>query len=385
VSFGVSYTVPLPKIFQSRSRNLSVDEFRGIAISVILSKVFEKCILDRFGDYFFTSDSQFGFKPKSSCSQAIFAVRNYCEYIVNNGGTANICAIDISKAFDKLNHKCIFIKLIERRIPAELLHCLMNWFSRSYSCVKWFNYYSMFYKLDQGVRQGAILSPIVFALCIDSIVEHNVFYTSYKIFLYADDVLIVSSALGELQSALSRLELNLKLMDMYINDKKCVCIRIGRHFSSVCSSLMLSDGRTLPWSQQLRYLGVFIRAGQHFRCDYSNCKQKFCRSVNSLFAKLGRYASEEVMISLVTTKGFPGLLYALEACPVLPSDLQSFDFCIYRFIMKLFHTSSRLIADEIISRFGICLPSVVIPARTARFLKSMEQSSNPLCSLCCVV
>ena len=51
---------------------------------------------------------------------------------MNNGGTANICATDISKAFDKLNHKCIFIKLIERRIPAELLHCLMNWFSKSY-------------------------------------------------------------------------------------------------------------------------------------------------------------------------------------------------------------------------------------------------------------
>ena len=125
---------------------------------------------------------------------------------------------------------------------------------------------------------------------------------------------------------------------MHINAKKCICIRVGRHFSKLCSSLVLSDGRTLPWSQELRYLGIFIRAGQHFRCDYSNCKQKFCRSVNSMFAKLGRYASEEVMISLVTTKGFPGLLYALEACPVLPSDLQSFDFCVYRFVMKRFHT-----------------------------------------------
>ena len=90
------------------------------------------------------------------------------------------------------------------------------------------------------------------------------------------------------------------------------------------------------------------------------------------------------MISLVTTKGFPGLLYALEVCPVLPSDLQSFDFCLYRFVMKRFYTSSRPIADEIISRFGICLPNVAIPARTARFLKSMEQSNNPLCCLCVV-
>ena len=113
--------------------------------------------------------------------------------------------------------------------------------------------------------------------------------------------------------------------------------------------------------------------------EYSYCKQKFFRSTNSLFAKLGRNASEEVMLSLMATKCLPGLLYALEACPVLSSDIQSFDFCIYRFVMKLFCTSSRLIADEIISMCGIRLPSIIIPSRTSRFLKLMEQSDNPLC------
>ena len=46
----------------------------------------------------------------------IFAVRNYVEYIINNGGTANICAIDITKAFDKLNHYCIFYQADETQV-----------------------------------------------------------------------------------------------------------------------------------------------------------------------------------------------------------------------------------------------------------------------------
>ena len=132
----------------------------------------------------------------------IFAVRNYVEYIINNGGTANICAIDITKAFDKLNHYCIFTKLMKRRLPSPLLGCLFSWFSGSFTCIKWFGYFSMFYKLEQGVRQGSVLSPIIFAICIDVIVGQHVFPSYFKLFLFANDVLIVSGAVGRLQAAL---------------------------------------------------------------------------------------------------------------------------------------------------------------------------------------
>ena len=134
-----------------------------------------------------------------------------------------------------------------------------------------------------------------------------------------------------------------------------MCIRVGRHFNSQCSVLRLTDGRILPWSQELRYLGIFIKAGQQFRCNYSTCKLKFIRSANSLFAKLVRHAYEEVMITLMVTKCLPALLYGLEACPVLSSDLQSLDFVVNRFIFKLFRTSTRSVVDEIIRMFNIPL------------------------------
>jgi len=49
--FGLSYTVTIPKC-DNRSRGLSVDDFRGISNSPVVSKLFELCILDRFSDYF---------------------------------------------------------------------------------------------------------------------------------------------------------------------------------------------------------------------------------------------------------------------------------------------------------------------------------------------
>ena len=48
---GLSYTVPIPKC-DNRSRTVSVDDFSGISISPIMSKLFEMAILDRYCDYF---------------------------------------------------------------------------------------------------------------------------------------------------------------------------------------------------------------------------------------------------------------------------------------------------------------------------------------------
>jgi hypothetical protein len=74
--FCVGYTVPLPKVKDCRTAAMTCEDFRGIAISSILSKVFEHCILDRFRNYFSTNNNQFGFKKKLSFSHAIFTINN---------------------------------------------------------------------------------------------------------------------------------------------------------------------------------------------------------------------------------------------------------------------------------------------------------------------
>ena len=101
--FKFSYIVPIPKPKDYYSKPLKCDDFRGIAISPILSKVFEYCLLDKFNRFLKTSDTQFGFKKGLGCNHAIFSVRTIVESFVRKGNTVNLCAIDLSKAFDKVN------------------------------------------------------------------------------------------------------------------------------------------------------------------------------------------------------------------------------------------------------------------------------------------
>ena len=65
------------------------------AISHILSKVFEHCIIKRYESFLVSSDNQFGFKKGVGCSYAIRTVRGIVDNYGSKGNTANLCAIDI--------------------------------------------------------------------------------------------------------------------------------------------------------------------------------------------------------------------------------------------------------------------------------------------------
>ena len=345
--FGVSYTVPLLKGNKGYNKKLSVQDFRGISISPVLSKVLEHCILRRFNGFLTTSDNQFGFKKSLSCSQAIYCVRNIVNHYVSNGSTVNLCALDITKAFDRMNHHGLFIKLMSRYIPVSLLNVLEYWFSICSTCIIWNNVHSCMFKLVSGVRQGGVLSPYLFAVYIDDVIQHvkslNVGcmfrFVNASIILYADDILLLAPSICCLENLLLACETKLHELDLAINVKKSVCIRIGPRCRSPCVPLVMSDGSELCWVESVRYLGVFITRSCHF-CSFDNAKKSFYRSFNAIFGKIGRIASADVVMHLIKSKCIPILLYAVEACPVNRSLEKSLQFSVTRILMKIFKTIS---------------------------------------------
>jgi len=78
-------------------------------------------------------------------------------------------------------------------------------------------------------------------------------------------------------------------------------------------------------------------------------------SANLPSLSAGRVASQEVVLQLISTKC--SLLYGLEACPLVKSELSSLDFVVNRFFMKMFRTSNIEIVRNCQSYFGFNLPS----------------------------
>ena len=93
--------MPIPKPSDVRTKAMTCNDFRGIAISPIISKVFEYCLLHSFQSLLATNDNQFGFKKGVSCSHAIHSVRKFTDRHIVAGSTV-LCASTYRKRSTKL-------------------------------------------------------------------------------------------------------------------------------------------------------------------------------------------------------------------------------------------------------------------------------------------
>ena len=86
------------------------NNYRPIALSSIISKVFEHTIVNRLEEYLWTNDNQFGFKSGHSTDLCIYALTEFIEYFKSRSTSVYVAFLDASKAFDKISHWTLFKK-----------------------------------------------------------------------------------------------------------------------------------------------------------------------------------------------------------------------------------------------------------------------------------
>ncbi len=132
---------------------------------------------------------------------------------------------------------------------------------------------------------------------------------------------------------------------------------------------------------KIRYLGIYIVSSSKLKCNFAYSKKAFYRSFNAIFGRIGRLASEEVVLHLIKVKCLPVLLYGIEVCPVGLSDMRSLEFTVRRVLIKLFHTYNCAIIDSCMSLFGLSV-SELAGQRVHRFLFKFNMLDNILCKVC---
>lgn len=290
-----------------------------------------------------------------------------------------------------MNHHGLFIKLMEKSIPTNVLTLLENWYTFGCTCVKWGSNFSNFFGLRCGVRQGGVLSPYLFAIYIDSVVvkikqEQSIgCYINYEcvsILLYADDIILLAPSVTALQQLLRICERELDWLDMAINARKSACLRIGPRHNAECECITTIDGRELQWVNSLRYLGVYLVNSNAFACNFDSSKRSFYRSFNAIFGKIGRVASEEVVVHLVKAKCLPMLLYGLDVCPLNSKQVKSLDYVLYCAFRKIFNICSTETVESCMAAFNFPTIATAVWNRKRTFLTKYScHLDNTLCQL----
>ena len=264
-SMIVSYISPVLKDKNSDvtfSRN-----YRPITVSNVLSKLFELIIFPYLKNACPLSDSQFGFRDGSSTDAAIYllkeVIRNY-----NRLNSRVYCTfLDASKAFDRVNHSKLFSVLSSRGVSPNVIRVLRFWYSQQTSYVKWGNQSSPPFSITNGVRQGSLLSPLLFNIymyelsqrlsrvscgCImaSSIVNH---------IFYVDDIVLLSPAIPGLRNLLSCCESFANEFDIIFNPSKSHAVEFHGDLKSLGTlpKLVLNNS-SLSFVTVVKYLGVYL-------------------------------------------------------------------------------------------------------------------------------
>jgi len=150
-------------------------------------------------------------------------------------------------------------------------------------------------------------------------------------------------------------------VDMKINAFKTVCIRIGPRSDSSCAGLAVPSGSGLTLTGRLcRHM--YFAKGRTFRCTFEEAKKEvlfinyfysslFICKWHFIYSKIGRYASEEVVLNLLNTKCISAMLYSTEECRVMSLHKHSLDV-VTRVFMKILCTDSKQIVEESQKYFG---------------------------------
>ena len=278
---SVSTLIPIPKN-KKKSLNDS-DNYRAIAVGSIIGKLLDKIILYTYSDSFITMDHQFGFKKQHSTTQCTFVVNEVIKYYNRNGSTVRAVLLDASKAFDRVH----YVKLFRLQLPIKLcllvLKCILNMYTNQKIRVKWGNKVTPDVGISNGVKQGGVLSPVLFTVYLDELLRRmsnsrfgcyidNIFCGTLA---YADDVIILAPSVASLRGMLSICESFANDYNIIFNSRKSKLLVFPEVDNKEVSIMFL--GGIIEHVVECNHLGNIIGVSSHKRNIEANIWQFYAK------------------------------------------------------------------------------------------------------------
>lgn len=266
------------------------ENYRGIALSSPIDKLMDIIILEKYGHLIASSNHQYSYKKSHSTTLCTLIVKETIRYYWNNKSSVYSCFLDASKAFDRVRHDKLFIILMNRRLPAVIIRYLLYVYENQKLQTNWKGVFSSEFYIQNGVKQGGILSPILFTVYVDELLLKIVKNGDgcwvgpyfYGIFGYADDILLLCPTLRGLQRMLKVCEDFGKEYGMIYNLSKSICINFS-HNSYFEPDIYLNDVK-LKWKKSWPHLGNTLSFDLKDDADVRTKRGEFFGRVNNILA-----------------------------------------------------------------------------------------------------
>lgn len=352
--------IPLPKKTNARKcedhRLISLmSHTLKIFLKIIQQRIYKKCERD-------ISDSQFGFRQGLGTREAIVATQVLVQNCHDQRRDVCLCFIDYEKAFDRVQHHKLMQLLKRLDIDQKDIRCIENLYWNQTAQIEVDNNMSNTIQIKRGVRQGCVLSPVLFNLYSEAIFQealedmevgikvNGVWINNLR---YADDTVLIADNMTDLQQLVNKVGERSKSMGLNINTKKTKYMIISRNPHMFENSTLIFDTRPIGRVEKFKYLGIWLCE------DWTSDKEVKCRieQARQAFLRLRRVLTcsdfdLNLRLRFLKCYVWSVLLYGMEGWTLKASTvnkLEAFEMWLYRRILKVPWTA-RMTNEEVLRR-----------------------------------
>ena len=287
---------PIPKSSTTDPRDpLS---YRGISLASSVYKIYCSILNNRVNDWSETHckivDEQNGFRKSRSTTEQIATLVNIIE-TRKKQKKSTVCAfIDFRKAYDLINREKLWDKLLELGIRGKMFTAIKSLYSSVSASVRINAFNTEWFDIKCGLRQGCILSPILFNLYLNDLA---LYLKSFDIgvqienervcmLMYADDIVILAENSENLQLLLNYLNDWCCLNSMQINGSKSNIIHFRTDSQPRSTHVFKCGEIVLDIVDRYKYLGVVLHEHLDFNVTAKAVAQSASRALGLLIARV---------------------------------------------------------------------------------------------------
>ena len=370
--------VPLPK---GKFNDLGNSKnFRALTISSILGKILDNIILINEQDNLFTNDLQFSFKKGSSTTMCTMMVHETISYFNNKGSKVYSLVLDATKAFDRINYCKLFRILIERNINPLICRLLLNMYKNQKLRVKWADEFSSEFTVTNGVKQGGVISPLLYCVYIDGLINELIASgvgcymgrVYMGIAMFADDLKLLAPSVHALDTMLNICLKYAAKFNIIFNDKSQLIVYNLYNETAPPPDIYINDVK-LNAVDKINHLGHILHNNVN-KINANKCVSDFYIHFNAFMSDYNMLSSRiknKLFISYCTA------FYGSQFLPIYDAQCMNPLYVAWRTAMKKVWKLPRTTHNDYISIIAdVVPPNLMLEKRTIKFIKNLMRSDN---------